>query len=68
MIKISTTDDVIRHLESNGFKLVKTRGSHKMYKNDVSGALITIPVTRKTLPNGTIHAILKQVEISAMKQ
>jgi len=65
---LSTTAELIAYIESNGFFLVRTKGFHRMYKNEKSGAILTLPVKKKELPNGLIKAIIKLVEISNMKE
>ncbi len=55
--------EVIKIVEKNGFKLVRTKGSHKIYRNGVTKKLVVIPFHKKDLPKGTLLEILKQAGI-----
>lgn len=53
--------DVIRLLEQDGWKLVRTKGSHQQFKH--SSKLDTVTVAGKPgldVPPGTLNSILKQ--------
>jgi len=53
--------DVIERIESEGWCLVATRGSHRQYKHPKIPGRITIPGHMKdTLAPGTLNSILKQ--------
>ncbi|MBV6477586.1 MAG: hypothetical protein HGGPFJEG_00325 [Ignavibacteria bacterium] len=58
-----TSKDVIRILERSGFKLIRTKGSHKIYRNEESKRITIVPFHRKDLPKGTLLEILKQAGI-----
>jgi len=60
---ILTSKDVIKILEKNGFKLIRTKGSHKIYRNELSKRMTIVPFHRKDLPKGTLLEILKQAGI-----
>jgi len=58
-----TSKEIIKILERNGFKLVRTKGSHKIFRNDETKKMTVIPFHRKDLPKGTLLEILKQAGI-----
>ncbi len=55
-----TSKKIINLLEKKGFKLVRTKGSHKIYRNEESKRMTIVPFHRKDLPKGTLLEILKQ--------
>ena len=57
---------IIRVLESNGFILVRQRGSHLIYRNMLSGVMVPVPLhgANKILPIGTFLAIVKQSKLA----
>ena len=53
--------EAIRLVESDGWVLVRTRGSHRQYKHQEKPGLVTIPGKMgDDLAVGTINSILKQ--------
>jgi len=53
--------DVIKLLETRGWVLVRTRGSHRQYKHPSEGGLVTIAgKSGEDVPPGTLKSILKQ--------
>jgi len=53
--------EVIALLESDGWYLVATRGSHRQYKHQVKPGRVTVPGhLSKDLAPGTLNSILKQ--------
>lgn len=54
--------ELIRLLEEDGWRLVRTRGSHRQYKNPNKAGTVTV-AGKPTLdvPPGTLNSILKQV-------
>ena len=58
-----TPDDVIRILRKNGFELLRTRGSHQIFKNRTNGKMTIVPMHKRDPPKGTLLAILKQAGI-----
>jgi len=52
--------EMIKHLERNGFKFVKSNGSHRKYYNSTTGKTTVVPYHNKQLKPGTERAILKQ--------
>ena len=59
-----TPKKVIKLLEQNGFQLDHTTGSHYVYYHPIKKLRTTVPYHTKDIPTGTLHAILRQTEIS----
>ena len=54
--------DAIKMIQGDGWKLVRTRGSHRQYKHQNKIGLVTIAgKARDELAPGTLNSILKQV-------
>ena len=51
--------DLIKLLESRGWKLVRIKGSHHQFKHENNPHLITVPHPDKDIPTGTLRSILK---------
>ena len=52
---------VIKLIERDGWRLVRTRGSHRQYKNPSKAGLVTVPgKLGDELAPGTLNSILKQ--------
>lgn len=49
---------IIRRLESDGWRLARTKGSHRQYVR--GAARITVPHPVKDLPKGTLRSIFRQ--------
>ncbi|AMM84811.1 type II toxin-antitoxin system HicA family toxin [Martelella sp. AD-3] len=49
---------IIKHLENDGFELVKVMGSHHKFKK--GDKTVTVPHPKKDLPIGTVRNIYKQ--------
>ena len=48
-------------MEENGWKLVRTRGSHRQFKHpEKSGTVTVAGKLNKDMPRGTLNNILKQ--------
>lgn len=58
-----TPDEIIRLLTKHGFELVRTKGSHRIFKNKTSGKMAVVPMHKRDLPKGTMFSILKQAGI-----
>jgi predicted RNA binding protein YcfA (HicA-like mRNA interferase family) len=53
--------ELIRLLEDDGWRLARTRGSHRQFKHDTKiGTLTVSGKSGVDVPTGTLHAILKQ--------
>ena len=54
----------MRLLESNGWQLKKTRGSHRQFRHPKKGMVVTVPgQLGKDVPIGTLKAILRSAEV-----
>jgi predicted RNA binding protein YcfA (HicA-like mRNA interferase family) len=58
--------DVIKQLELDGWFLVRTKGSHRVYHHPVKtgNVIVSVHNAGKDVANGTLKAILKQAGIS----
>jgi len=60
--------DIIRLLETEGWYLVETRGSHRQYKHPTIPGRVTIAGPPKDdLAPGTLNSILKQAKLKEVK-
>lgn len=54
---------IIKVLEKKGFKLVRIKDSHHIYRNFETKRMTIVPYHKKDLPKGTFIEILKQAGI-----
>lgn len=54
-----TSKEMIKLLESNGFKLVRANGSHHLFENKETNKRTVVPVHCRDLKKGTEQKILK---------
>ncbi len=54
------SEDVIRLLRKDGWKLHHVRGLHQQFKHPDRPGRVTVPHPKKDLPVGTIRSIEKQ--------
>jgi predicted RNA binding protein YcfA (HicA-like mRNA interferase family) len=52
--------EVIRLLKADGWREVRSRGSHFHFKHPTKGGLVTVPHPKKDFPVGTLKSIEKQ--------
>jgi predicted RNA binding protein YcfA (HicA-like mRNA interferase family) len=52
--------DIKRRLERDGWVLDRVRGSHHVFRNPKSGAIVVLPHPKKDLGIGLARAIYKQ--------
>lgn len=50
-------------LSKKGFILDRVKGSHQVWINSKDGKRVIVPMHKKDLPIGTLHAILRQAGI-----
>ncbi len=62
-MKSYSSKDLISLLESNGWYLKESKGSHHHFIHSEKPGKISIPHPRKDIPIGTVKSILKQAEI-----
>ena len=56
--------DLVRALEADGWKAVRQRGSHRVYRHSTKcGVVIVAGKPGKDVPPGTLGAILKQARL-----
>jgi predicted RNA binding protein YcfA (HicA-like mRNA interferase family) len=61
MVKVR---DLVRILESKGWRLKTTRGSHRQFLHPHKGMVVTVPgQLGKDVPTGTLRAILRSAGI-----
>jgi predicted RNA binding protein YcfA (HicA-like mRNA interferase family) len=56
----TSSREIIKQLEKDGWKLARTKGSHHHYKHPSKPGLVTVPHPKHDLPEGTVRSILKQ--------
>jgi len=53
--------DIIRLIEKDGWRHVRTTGSHRHFKHDQKPGIVTVPGHRNDdLAPGTLNSVLKQ--------
>ena len=57
---LTSSRDIKRRLEQEGWLLDRVRGSHHVFRNPRTGAVIVLPHPRKDLGTGLIRAIYRQ--------
>lgn len=55
-----TPKQIIRLLENNGFYLVRSNGSHRLYRNPSTNKSTIVPYHNRELKKGTEQNILNQ--------
>ena len=58
-----TPKEIIKILEARGFLLKRINGSHHVFYHPALRKITVVPLHKKDLPIGTLHAILKQAGI-----
>jgi predicted RNA binding protein YcfA (HicA-like mRNA interferase family) len=56
---LTSSRDIIRRLEREGWTLVRITGSHHVFKNLLSGETLVVPHPKKDLGKGLVRAIYK---------
>lgn len=54
------SSSLIKLIQEDGWKLVRTKGSHHHFKHHTKKGLVTVPHPKKDVPIGTVNSILKQ--------
>ena len=61
--------DVIKMIEQDGWRLVRTTGSHRQYKHPIKPGTVTVAgKPNLDVPPGTLNSILKQAGLKGLKQ
>jgi predicted RNA binding protein YcfA (HicA-like mRNA interferase family) len=65
MSKLSLTPKkLVKLLKQNGFVFTRQNGSHAIFRNDEKQRKVVVPMHTKDIPKGTLHAILKDADIT----
>ncbi|MBI5412340.1 type II toxin-antitoxin system HicA family toxin [Candidatus Peregrinibacteria bacterium] len=59
-----TPKKLICILYKHGFYFIRQNGSHAIFKNLKKNLKVVVPIHSKDIPRGTIHAILKDAQIT----
>jgi predicted RNA binding protein YcfA (HicA-like mRNA interferase family) len=55
-----TSAEVIRRITAEGWRLVRTKGSHQHFKHESKPGIVTVPHPKKDMPVGTLKSIERQ--------
>jgi predicted RNA binding protein YcfA (HicA-like mRNA interferase family) len=59
-----TVREVVKLLESDGWRLARTRGSHRQFKHPTKPGTVTVSgKSGLDMPPGTLNSVLKQAEL-----
>ena len=66
-MKALSAKQIVKILEANGYYVARQRGSHIIYKSNITGQIVPVPLHggNKALPIGTFLAIVKQSGLSS---
>jgi predicted RNA binding protein YcfA (HicA-like mRNA interferase family) len=62
MMRKMKSADIIRELEKQGWRLVRIRGSHHIFKHPQRQGRIVVPHPKTDLGKGLVAAILRQAK------
>ncbi|WP_424360092.1 type II toxin-antitoxin system HicA family toxin [Methylocystis parvus] len=54
---LTNSRDIIRRLEKEGWRLVRSKGSHHQFKHPAKPGRITVPHPKKDMPPKTVASI-----------
>lgn len=57
---MTSSRDIIKQIEADGWVLIGTTGSHRHYKHPTKPGKVTVPHPKHDLPKGTLNSIKKQ--------
>ena len=61
--------DLIRMLESHGWRLKTTKGSHHQFRHPTKGMVVTVPgQLGRDVPAGTLKAILRSAGLDKKRE
>lgn len=60
IIHTMTSREIIKRLESEGWRLHHCKGDHRQYKHPTKSGKVTVPHPKKDLPAGTLRNIYRQ--------
>jgi predicted RNA binding protein YcfA (HicA-like mRNA interferase family) len=52
--------EVVRRIKADGWRHVRTKGSHQHFKHPVRKGITTVPHPRRDIPIGTLKSIERQ--------
>ena len=56
--------DLVRHLEQDGWRLVRTKGTHQQFHHPSKPGTVTVAgKPNKDVPPGTLNNVLKQAKL-----
>jgi predicted RNA binding protein YcfA (HicA-like mRNA interferase family) len=61
---MTSSRDIIRRIEADGWELVSVSGSHHQFKHPAKPGKVTVPHPRKDLSPNTLRSILKQAKLT----
>jgi predicted RNA binding protein YcfA (HicA-like mRNA interferase family) len=59
-MKIPSSEEIIRKLKADGWKLDRITGSHHHFKHPEKPGIVTVPHPKKDIPPGTLGNIKRQ--------
>ncbi len=60
--------DVVEMIEQDGWRLVRTKGSHRQYKHPAKPGIVTVAgKPNLDVPPGTLNSILKQAGLKGQE-
>ena len=59
--------DVIKRLTADGWREVRTKGSHCQFRHPSKKGIVTVPHPKKELPVGTLKSIERQSGVKLME-
>ena len=61
--------DLIRLIESSGWRLKTTKGSHRQFRHPTKGLVVTVPEhLGKDIPVGTLKAIIRSAGLEGKEE
>lgn len=63
-MKLCKVKEIIQIIESDGWFMIRQKGSHRQYRHPKKSGTVTIPGNlNDDLPPGTANSVLKQAEL-----
>jgi len=59
-----TAKEVIAGLKADGWRLVRTKGSHQHFSHPTKPGIVTVPMHSGDIPLGTLKSIEKQAGVT----
>jgi predicted RNA binding protein YcfA (HicA-like mRNA interferase family) len=57
---LTSSRDIIRRLQADGWTLVRVKGSHHVFRHAASGDIIVVPHPKKDLGKGLIQKLYRE--------